>query len=77
MVVQRTNFRAIGTFGKGEDPVENERRFRASVETAFITMDGTITRLARRVQELEAKVTTLETTVSDHEARIAALEAAP
>ena len=44
-MADRTNFRAFDPATAGEEAVENERRFRAAVETAFGTVDFSIDRL--------------------------------
>jgi len=48
MSTNRVDFRAIPVNPSGEEPVENERRFRASVEGAFSTADSIMMRLSRQ-----------------------------
>jgi len=44
MSKERTDFRAIQVDITGEDTVANERRFRASVESAFVQVDNILAR---------------------------------
>ena len=48
MNTNRVDFRAIPVNPSGEEAVENERRFRASVEGAFSTADSIMMRLSRQ-----------------------------
>ena len=50
MTKERTDFRAIPVDISGEETVSNERRFRASVESAFVEIDNIISRLAGEVE---------------------------
>lgn len=47
-------------FDANEDPVANERRFRAEVEEAFGLADEAIRILSQKVRLLEARVEALE-----------------
>lgn len=76
-MARRSNFRAVPVETPGEGQVENERRFRSSVEDAFSVTDIAVGALESRVADLVTALEDLQAAVADHETRIAALEAAP